>query len=66
MSKINSSQIIADYKAAFLAANKHPIEVTCKNGWYHSVFFRWRAKMVVMATLILNNRAKNKSNGFYN
>jgi hypothetical protein len=67
MSKINSSQIIADYKAAYFAANKRPIEITFKNGWFiTNQCNRHRANQIIQFTLVLNARAKSESNGFYN
>ena len=34
MACLNSKALIARYEAAYLAANKKPIEVTYINGWY--------------------------------
>lgn len=64
MAKINSIQIIADYQAAYLAANKKSltdVDFYFKNGWFVLHGSRYRANDIKSFTGKLNFRALRDS-----
>lgn len=57
-----------DYEAAYLAANKRPVEVIYKGfGWFKLLETKevFRTKELIAATGVLNARAQREKNGIH-